>query len=366
MDEKLLIRSEAEKLGIDIIGFASCEPFIEVEDILRDREKKGYLSGFEEQDVEKRIYPHRLMENCKTFISAGISYGAEDRCGNNGCTISMCSWGTDYHTVLRNKLNSLGEFIKNKFNCDAGIFVDTGPIVEREAARRAGIGFVGKNCSVINPRYGSFIFLGEIITDLFVEPDSPMDDGCGDCDICVKACPTGALCAPYTVNAKKCISYLTQSKNISPEDYRKIGRSIYGCDVCQRVCPKNKVRETGNHEEFMPEEWNMHPDPYAILNGSKKDFENTFKKTSSGWRGRKILQRNALISLGNSKGSEKEKAAEQIKKFLEDERKDIRMTAVIALHNLLGEESMSLIARVLDNERDEDNRKGILRILKDN
>lgn len=365
MDTKLLIRDEARKLGIDALGFTSCEPFLNVEGVLKDREEKGYLSGFEEKDIEKRVYPGRLLENCSTIISAGISYNAGCRNESiNGCTVSVCAWGQDYHTVLKEKLISLGEFIESRFNCRFRVFVDMGPIVEREAARRAGVGFTGKNCSIINPGYGSFIFLGEIITDLFIEPDAPLDDGCGDCDLCIKACPSGALCAPYTVNAKKCISYLTQSKDVSLEDYKKIGRSIYGCDVCQKVCPKNRDAAFANHEEFVPEEWNLHPDPYEILNISRKDFENTFKKTSSGWRGRKTLQRNALIALSNSK--DKAKAAEQIKKFLQDERKDIRKTAILSLYNLLGKESIDTLRETYDIERDEDVKNIMQKILMEN
>lgn len=365
MDEKLLIRGEAARIGIDVLGFGSCEPFLEIEDILRDRERKGYLSGFEEKDIEKRIYPCSLLKDCRTIISAGISYNTGSRHENKkcDCTISMCSWGKDYHEVLRDKLNSLGEFITGKFNCSARIFIDTGPVVEREAARRAGIGYTGKNCSIINPEYGSFIFLGEIITDLYIEPDAPINNECGECDICIKSCPTGALCAPYTVNAKKCVSYLTQSRDIKLEDYKKIGCSIYGCDVCQRVCPKNRNAAAVNHGEFVPEEWNRYPDPIEILNTDRKGFEKTFKTTSSGWRGRKILQRNALIALSNSK--DKDRAAVQIKKSLKDERKDIRKAAVFALYNSLGNESLGILREVLKTEHDEDNRNAILQIFKD-
>lgn len=235
--------------------------------------------------------------------------------------------------------------------------------MEREAARRAGIGFTGKNCSIINPKYGSFIFLGEIITDLYIEPDIPLDNECGDCNLCIESCPTGALCAPYIVNAKKCISYLTQSKDISLEDYKKIGCSIYGCDVCQRVCPKNKDAAAVNHYEFIPEEWNQYPDPIEILSTDRRGFEKTFKTTSSGWRGRKTLQRNALIALSNSK--DKVKAAEQIRKSLKDERKDIRRAAVCALYNSLGEESLEILRETLNSESDEDNKNLIIQILKD-
>jgi Uncharacterized Fe-S protein len=366
MDKKALIINKAGKIGIDIVRFTSCEPFLDVEGILDERSQKGYLSGFEEKDIKKRIDPALTMEGCRTIISAGISYNTDcSRAGSKEaardlCSVSRCSWGIDYHRVLKDKLEKLSRFLEDNFNCRTQVFVDTGPFVEREVAKRAGLGFVGKNCFVINPEFGSFIFIGEILTDMYVMPDNAIGEECGDCTLCLKACPTGALCAPYTVNAKKCISYLTQCKDIKYEDYKSIGNSIYGCDVCQRVCPKNKNAKHSAHEEFIPEKWNVHPDTSYILGMDKKAFEDTFKKTSSGWRGRKNLQRNALIALGNSR--DKQNAAEYIVKALQDERGDIRETAVYAIYNLIGSESFNILMEHLNAEKDEKVRNAILKI----
>jgi len=365
MDTKELIVNEALNIGIDFIGFTSCQPFVEVEEVLKDRESKGYLSGFEEKHIQKRINPKLLMEDCKTIICAGISYNVDigmvkvKENFRHKSFVSRCTWGIDYHRVLMSKLKKLEDFIINQLKGSAKAYVDTGPLLEREVARRAGVGFIGKNCSLITKNYGSYVFIGEILTDLDIKPDRPIEDECTDCELCLKSCPTGALCSPYTVNAKKCLSYLTQSREIPYELYSKMGCNIYGCDICQNVCPRNKGVKTSTHHEFIPEEWNSYPDLIDILEMDNKTYENTFKKTSSGWRGKKNLQRNAIIAIGNSKDKE---AAVYLKKMLFDGRRDIRETAIYALYNLLGKESLEILKEHGAMEKDE----GIKKLLSDN
>lgn len=357
LDIKTSIIDEMKRVGIDVQGFASCSPFIEVLEILKDREAKGFLSGFEEKEIEKRVNPKYLMDDCKTIISAGISYNVDtssmkqEESMKYKCIISKASWGQDYHNVLKSKLKEVSNFIENNYNGKALVFVDTGPLVEREIARRAGIGFIGKNCSIINPEFGSFVFIGEILTNIYIEPDSPLEDGCGDCNICIKACPSGALCAPYTLDAKKCISFMTQDKNMSFEHNGKFKSSIYGCDICQNVCPKNKGANISSHSEFMPEEWNSYPDAIDILNMDSSTYKDTFRKTSSGWRGRTILQRNAIFTLGCSGNRD---MAVYIKKMLGDSRKEIRRAAVFAIYNLLHKDSSSILNEHIVNEQDND------------
>lgn len=357
VDTKEAIKKEAERLGIDVLGFASCEPFYDTLEVLKKREALGYLSGFEEKDIEKRITPHLALKGCRTIIAGGISYNVdkgEVRTKENyrhRVSISRGAWGMDYHRVLKGKLQSLAAFINEKMGGSTEVFVDTGPLVEREVARRAGIGYVGKNCSLINPEYGSYIFLGEILTDIFIEPDKPLPEDCGDCDLCLQACPSGALRNPYTVNAKECVSYMTQSKDVSCDYYGSIGSSIYGCDVCQIVCPRNRSANKSRHREFVPEDWNAYPDAVDILEMDNKTFENTFKKTSSGWRGKKTLQRNALIALGNSG---KKENAEYIEKMLHDSRRDIRKTGIYALHRLLGKDSIPIFKKYIEREEDDE------------
>lgn len=360
LNTKELIKNKAEEIGIDVIGFTSCEPFTGLMEILKERETLGYLSGFEEKDMEKRVNPGLAMEGCRTIIAGAISYNVDKTFikqkdnYTHKSFISKSAWGIDYHHVLKSKLNELAKFIEVELHGNTKVYVDTGPLVDREVARRSGIGYMGKNCSIINKEYGSYIFIGEILTDIYVEPDKPVEDGCGSCDLCLKACPTGALCRPYTINAKKCISYLTQSKEFDFERHMKIGSSIYGCDVCQNACPKNRDAGISRHMEFLPEPWNAYPDAVDILYMDNKTFEKTYKGTSSGWRGKKNLQRNAIIALGNSKNKDN---AQYIKDMLKDSRKDIRKVSIYALYNLLGRHSLPLLREHFQKEKDEELRE---------
>ncbi|KPU45287.1 epoxyqueuosine reductase [Oxobacter pfennigii] len=338
MNNKELIITESKRIGIDIIGFSPCFIAYDVEETLRDRESKGYLSGFEEKDMNLRINPKLLMENCQTIISAGISYNIDrDKIEAMSkqkfkATMSVSSWGRDYHKVLGSKLEALAEFINKRLYGETKFFVDTNPLLERHIAKNAGIGFVGKNCSLINKEYGSYIFLGEILTDLYIQPDMPVTGDCGDCELCIKACPSGALLKPYTIDAKKCISYLTQNKEIDYENMKNTGLSLYGCDVCQSVCPKNRNIKMSSHEEFIPKQWNIYPDAVAILDMDNKTFEKTYKLTSGGWRGKKNLQKNAIAVIANSG---KREAWDVLVKYLDDERPDIKKAAVYGLKRLM-------------------------------
>ncbi|OLS03862.1 tRNA epoxyqueuosine(34) reductase QueG [Tissierella creatinophila] len=302
MNIEKYIRDISKEIGIDIIGFTSSSP-LNVKRFILEKRNSGKYTEFEEKDIEKRIDPKLTMENCKSIIIIGVSYNMDfkpkksyDLNGN----ISMSSWGTDYHKVLKTKLESLIEKIKEKRDFEYKSFVDTGPLVDRELAKRAGIGFYGKNCSIINKDYGSFIFLGYILTDIEITPDNPLEDGCGDCDLCLRACPTGALESSYDLNPKKCISYLTQTKEtISRELRKKMGTKIYGCDTCQRVCPKNKGVKLSSHEEFIPTITGGVMDLEKLLFMSNKEFKREFGSMAGSWRGKNILKRNAIIAIGN-------------------------------------------------------------------
>ena len=189
MDIKKCIVDISKEIGIDIIGFTDCSP-LDVKDFLLNKRKSNKFTEFEEKDIEKRINPKLTMENCKSIIVIGVSYNVdfkpEKRYNLNG-SISMSSWGTDYHKVLRIKIETLIEKIKENMDFEYKAFVDTGPLVDRELARRAGVGYFGKNCSIINKDFGSFIFLGYILTDIEINPDNSVEDDCGDCDLCLRA-----------------------------------------------------------------------------------------------------------------------------------------------------------------------------------
>lgn len=309
MNIKQYIIDKSKELNIDMVGFTDCEPFEYLREYLAERKSLNINTEFEEDDIDRRLDPKLTFPECKSIITIGISYNNDfDEKPDYKLKgiISKSSWGIDYHIVLRKRMESLIHEIKKvkDFNCQ--YYADTGPLVDREIARKSGIGYYGKNCSIINEKYGSFIFLGYILTDLEIEELSiPVESKCGDCDLCIKACPTGALEGAFRVNPKKCISYLTQTRDNIPYDLReKMGNKIYGCDTCQKACPKNRSILKPNHEEFIPYDTKGYVDLEKLLYMSNKEFKEIYGKMSGSWRGKNILRRNAIIALANNKNKD--------------------------------------------------------------
>ena len=302
---KEFIIDKSKELSIDICKFTDCQALLHLKDYLLDREKNGIATSFEEKDLMKRLDPKLTLDSCKSIIVLGLSYNVElDEKPDYPLKgrLSKSSWGEDYHRVLKRKMELLIDAIEERTLFEYEYFVDTRPLVERELAKKAGLGYYGKNCSIINGEYGSFIFLGYILTDLDIEGDKSVEEDCGDCRLCIDACPTGALEGPYRLNPKKCISYLTQTKEDIPlELRRKMGIKIYGCDTCQLVCPKNKEIKKSTNIEFIPKETWGYIDIEELLNISNSKFNKKYGEMAGSWRGKTILKRNAIIALGNMK-----------------------------------------------------------------
>lgn len=303
MDLKQILIEFSKNNSIDKIGFCSAEPFYDLEKILIYRRDRGYLSGFEETDLKKRIYPHMSFERAKSIVVIAESYNksfkfkADSELRGN---ISISAIGEDYHLILKRKLKILADFIYELgIDFQYKIFVDTGSLVDREIAKRAGIGWQGKNGSIITDEFGSWITIGYMITDIEFEYDSYLNSKCDSCRRCIDFCPTGAIMDKYEFNSQICISYLTQKKGDIPYELsKKMGTQLYGCDICQRICPYNKnviVKEEIANIEIAK------PKLSTVLNMSNREFKNTFGRTAAGWRGKKIIQRNALIALENLK-----------------------------------------------------------------
>jgi len=312
------ILDKSKQLNIDICGFTDSSPLYNLREYLIYREENNIMTEFEEKDIMKRIDPKLTLPSCKSIIVIGISYNVDYQqeakelptSENHLVTppkgyLSRASWGIDYHLVLREKMQELILEIQKVKDFNYRYFVDTGPLVERELAKRAGIGYYGKNCSIINDEYGSFIFIGYILTDLDLDYSEGIKNKCGDCNLCIEACPTGALEGAYKFNPKKCISYLTQTKeNIPLELRKKMGSKIYGCDTCQLVCPKNKGIKKTNHKEFSPEITSGYINIEELLEISNKEFKRKYGSMAGAWRGKNILRRNGIITLGNMRRKE--------------------------------------------------------------
>ena len=236
MDYKLRILEYCKSLGLDTVGFAKCRVFSELKPYFQDRKIKGLENEFEEKEIEKRINPFLYMENGKTIISIAFPY-LFDYDFDEIVNFSKYTKGRDYHSIVSEYLKKVCEFIES-LGGEAIYFVDSNSLPERYIAAQCGIGFIGKNNMVITEKYGSYVFLGEIIMDLYIEEDKPKQNKCGHCNICQNACPTGAIKDENIPNI--CLSYITQKKDIEHEWFSKFKGRIFGCDTCQKNCPYNK------------------------------------------------------------------------------------------------------------------------------
>lgn len=349
----------SKEIGIDKIGFASADVFSELRERLRRQQELKYQSGFEKGTIEERTEPQRLLPEAQSIISIAIAYPSRIKNAKRGTKeerrgiFARASWGVDYHVVLRDRLEKLSAFIKEKIpEANNKIMVDTGELSDRAVAERAGIGFSGKNTSIITEEFGSFVYLGEMITNLPFIPDEPVTDSCGDCRKCLDACPTGALVEGGQLNAQRCIAFLTQTKDFLPDEFRtKLGNRIYGCDTCQQVCPRNKGVDYHLHAEFEPDAEIAKPKLIPMLRISNRKFKETFGHLSGAWRGKKPLQRNALIALGHYK--DKTAIEEIIEVMLHDSRPVIRGTAAWSLGKIGTEQAYKAIRQAIEKEQDE-------------
>ncbi|MBO1305146.1 tRNA epoxyqueuosine(34) reductase QueG [Enterococcus sp. 669A] len=344
MSLKEKIIAESQRLGIDKIGFATAEPFTELEASLHEQKERGYTSGFEHPVIEERIYPERTFENPRTIISIALAYPTKAKepvpKDEKRGMFARASWGIDYHDVLRDRLQKLIAFIQTEAESlqqqESWRFapqVDTGELIDVSVAQRAGLGFIGRNGLLITEEFGSFVYLGEIVTNIEFEVDEPVPFGCGDCMRCIKGCPTKALLGDGRMNAQRCLSYQTQTKGMMPDEYRKkIRNVIYGCDICQLVCPYNQGKDFHFHEEMEPEIDTVYPKLKPMLNLSNKEFKNQFGHLAGSWRGKKPLQRNAIIALANL--GDRSALPDLLQVAKEDVRPVIRGTAAWAIGRL--------------------------------
>ncbi|MCL1950929.1 MAG: tRNA epoxyqueuosine(34) reductase QueG [Turicibacter sp.] len=337
MDLKAWIIAEAHKLGINKIGFTDAKDFEHLRLGIEQQIANGQASGFEHGNLDERLNPSLLMKTPKTIISVALAYPTHMKKINDGRPrglFARASWGIDYHHILNGKMNQLIEKIREKTT--TGEFkpmVDTGELIDVAVAQRAGLGFIGKNGLLITPEFGSYVYLGEILTDLELEPDAPLEMGCGDCVKCIKACPTDALLGNGQMNAKTCLSYQTQTKGVMELKYRKkIRNIIYGCDICQVVCPYNVGKDFHFHPEMEPNPLDAQPDLEELLQMGNKEFKERFGYMAGSWRGKKTLQRNAIIALANLKSYESLPLLLDIAET--DPRPDIVSTAIWAIAQL--------------------------------
>lgn len=361
MDMDALKRDVVEygkSIGIDKIGFAAPSTFEEMKVRLYRQQELHYQSGFEEKDIEKRTEPALIFDRPKSIISIALAYPSKmktkvvSKKGERRGIFCRASWGTDYHAILRDRLKKLEDYLSDKVpGARFKSMVDTGELVDRAVAQRAGIGWSGKNCSIITPEFGSYVYLGEMITNIPFEPDTPMEDQCGSCNKCVDVCPTGALVQGGQLDAQKCIAFVTQTKGFLADEFReKLGNRLYGCDTCQTVCPENKGKDFHFHPEMEPDPEIAKPLLKPLLTISNRDFKERFGHVSGSWRGKKPIQRNAIIALAHYKDDTA--IPDLIAVLKEDPRPVLRGTAAWALGKIGGSEAYEALKSAASSEND--------------
>ncbi|MCG7331169.1 MULTISPECIES: tRNA epoxyqueuosine(34) reductase QueG [Streptococcus] len=340
----------SKDIGISKIGFTTADDFDYLEKSLRLAVEEGRNSGFEHKNIEERIKPKLSLTSAKTIISIAVAYPHKlkqqpQKTAYKRGKFTPNSWGLDYHYVLQDKLDRLAKGIEElTADFEYKGMVDTGALVDTAVARRAGIGFIGKNGLVISKEFGSYMFLGELITNLDIEPDQPVDYDCGDCNRCVTACPTSCLIGDGTMNAKRCLSFQTQDKGIMDLEFRKkIKTVIYGCDICQICCPYNKGLDNPLATDIDPEL--AHPELLPFLELSNGQFKEKFGHIAGSWRGKNILQRNAIIALANANDRS---AIPKLLEIIDKGQNPIHIaTAIWALSQLVREANPEMIEMIL-------------------
>ncbi len=306
------IIAKANELGFDLVRFTGADPFPETQRVLEQRIEAGLLSGLSWFNMERASVagdPHNLMPSAQTVVSLGISYLSEapfrpSEPGNPRGRVARYAWGLDYHEVFKGKLWALHAYAQERLGreVEARALVDTARIVDRAVAQRAGLGWYGKNTNILNRERGSWVLLGELLLDVALPSDEPVRTNCGSCTRCLPSCPTGALIAPGVLDNNRCISYLTiELKGPIPREMRPlIGDWVFGCDICQEVCPVNRKAQPGNHPEFAPEA-GIGPSPSLIelLEMTDEEFRTRFRHSPVKRAKLEGMQRNAAVALGN-------------------------------------------------------------------
>jgi epoxyqueuosine reductase len=291
-----MIKAEAERLGFMFCGIAKADFLSEEAPKLEQWLKEGRHGkmSYMENHFDKRLDPRLLVDGAKSVISVALNYYTpQKQTDAEAPKISKYAYGTDYHFLIKDKLKALKQFISENIGEIAGrAFVDSAPVLDKTWAKKAGIGWIGKNSNLLNKKTGSFFFLAELIIDLELAYDPPFQtDHCGTCTKCIDACPTEAIIKPYVVDGSKCISYLTiELKEQIPNEFKgKMDNWMFGCDVCQDVCPWNRFSTPHQEEQFIP-----HPD---LLHLNKKDWEEITDDVFSKLFKKSAVKRTKLAGL---------------------------------------------------------------------
>ena len=320
----------ADELGIDVVGAAAAEPYEETERHIRDRRARGLFADmrFTMAQPEVSCHPEQLLPNVRTVVSAALCYYADEpELPPGHGRLPRYTW-YDAYAELRGKLDELGR----RLGGDYRVLVDENQHVDREAAARSGVGFYGKNTLLITRRHGSWVVLGTLVTDSELQSTPPLALDCGECRLCIDACPTGALDEPGTLDSTRCLSYWTQAPAPPPVEYRaELGAQVYGCDICQDVCPWNRGVEKRRADEPLPEDATPHVSLLDWLRSDPDELRSRFARLYVPRNDGRRLRLNALVAAGNVGGDGERDA---VTAYLDDPDGATRELAAWALKRL--------------------------------
>ena len=337
------IRNEAQRIGFDAIAITAADLSTDARKKLSDfltLGRHGDMDWMASRTAE-RAHPKALWPEASSVIMLGLNYGPSgdpmERIKVRGMgNISVYAQNKDYHDIVKKRLKHVARFIAGKFGAEVKVFVDTAPVMEKPLAERAGVGWQGKHTNLVSREFGSWLFLGAIFTSLDLNADRPAKNHCGACQSCLDICPTNAFPAPYQLDARRCISYLTiEHKGPIPVEFRDaIGNRIYGCDDCLAVCPWNKFAKQSKEPELHPREGLATPLLAELAELDDDAFRAKFSKSPVKRTGRNRFIRNVLIAIGNSADT---KILPAILQLMNDDSAVVRGAAVWALYKLAPE-----------------------------
>ena len=366
------VRQRAKALGFDLVGFASAEPFLRDERAAIDRVRSGLMDGlhwYTEERVRRANRPEVLLEGARSIISLGTSYNTGNPTpGNPGPTgkVARYAWGDDYHDVIKSKLRQLAADLSDIAGREVRtrVFVDDGPMNDRAAAERAGVGWFGKNTNILTRSHGSWVFLSQVVTDLELEADEPLAKTCGECVICIDDCPTGAIVAPYVIDNRRCISFLTiELRGSIPRELRPlVGDWVFGCDICQDVCPVNRKASESLEPAFRQRHDFGAPALIPLLDIDDEGFRERFRKSPIKRAKRVGLQRNVCVALGNIGDV---RALPALAGALKSQDAVVREHAAWALGRIGGPDAVAALSAALDVEGDPSARREVELSLKE-
>jgi epoxyqueuosine reductase len=309
--DKSTIKERALAEGFHKVGIVRAEPLAEEAPRLKEWLARGYHGemSWMARDVEKRLDPRALFPEARSIVVVALNYYTPDQHQENSNTgkVSRYAWGDDYHDILKSKLESLLAWIREREPAAAGkICVDIQPTLDKAWAVRAGLGWLGKHTNLITQEYGSWVFIGELLLNIDLEPDvARLEDHCGTCTLCIDACPTQAITEPYVVDSNKCISYATielRTPELPETIQQGLSGWLYGCDICQDVCPWNRFEETTNETRFAARERNVNPELDEILQLTPETYTARFRGSAVKRAKLAGLQRNARALLSDQSG----------------------------------------------------------------